>query len=83
MKTYTHQKSFAPLTLISLSLKLQIPVLESRKIIGSSSNCQILFIVTVTFVSVKANVVLRDRNMFVQKKHFDPKMQNSNNNVFR
>ena len=46
------KKGFAPLTLISLYFKLQIPV-KSRKTIRISSNFQRLCSVHVTLVSVK------------------------------
>ena len=51
-KNYTPKKSFAPLILISLYFKLQIPV-ESRKTIRSSSYFQGMLYVPITVVSVK------------------------------
>ena len=49
---YSPQETFASLPLIYLYFKLQIPV-EPQKIIGLSSNIQILFFLHITLASVK------------------------------
>ena len=76
---YTPQKSFAPLTLISMDFKLTIPVNSRQRL---WSNCSKIVFYTHNCCFYKRQVILRHETIFVQNHMLYPNMQNNHNNVF-
>ena len=78
---YTHQKSFEPLTLISLYFKLPIPM-KSGKMIWLSSNFQRMSYVPITVDSVKDRYFQEMKLVLFKNNIFYTKMQNNHIYVF-